>query len=177
MRYFFDCEFIERGHKHPIELISIGVVSENGREFYAVNRDFKPRHASTWVRENVLPLLPERNPTPPPIGSPRIAAASLAWMPYDRIRERLGAFVAETVTDHRIEFWTYYGAYDYVLLSQLMGGMEGWPSYWPYYAHDLRQFLDERNLQAVSQPDDAPHDALQDARWMRDTFVKYRDRP
>lgn len=31
MRYFYDTEFIEDGH--TIELISIGVVAEDGREY------------------------------------------------------------------------------------------------------------------------------------------------
>jgi len=33
-RYFYDCEFIEDGRL--IDLVSIGVVDEQGREFYAV---------------------------------------------------------------------------------------------------------------------------------------------
>ncbi len=40
MRYFYDCEFIEDGR--TIELVSIGVVDENGREFYAVSTEFDP---------------------------------------------------------------------------------------------------------------------------------------
>ena len=39
-RYFYDCEFIEDGR--TIELISIGVVAEDGREFYAVSTEFDP---------------------------------------------------------------------------------------------------------------------------------------
>lgn len=37
MRYFFDTEFHEDGQ--TIDLISIGIVAEDGREFYAVSRD------------------------------------------------------------------------------------------------------------------------------------------
>ena len=35
MKYFYDTEFIEDGS--TIELISIGVVAEDGREYYAVS--------------------------------------------------------------------------------------------------------------------------------------------
>lgn len=173
MRYFFDCEFIERGPKHPIELISIGMVAEDGREFYNVNRDFNPKHASPWVRDNVLPLLPDRNPDPVQWGgSPRLNAESWIWQPYDRIGKNLREFIGDCAP----EFWTYYGAYDYVLLSQLMGGMSGWPAAWPYYARDLRQRLDAKGHSEIRQDDDAPHDALEDARWIRETFLTYRDR-
>ena len=37
-RYFYDCEFIEDGR--VIDLVSIGVVDEYGREFYAVSTEF-----------------------------------------------------------------------------------------------------------------------------------------
>lgn len=35
MRYFFDTEFYEDGK--TIDLVSIGIVAEDGRELYAVN--------------------------------------------------------------------------------------------------------------------------------------------
>ena len=56
MRYFYDCEFIEDGN--TISLVSIGMVDENGREFYAVSTDFDPVRAIDWVRRNVLNQLP-----------------------------------------------------------------------------------------------------------------------
>ena len=56
MRYFYDTEFIDDGR--TIELISIGVVAEDGREYYAVSTEFDPDRAGSWVRKNVLPKLP-----------------------------------------------------------------------------------------------------------------------
>ena len=47
MKYFLDTEFIEGFHKplfgkkrHFIDLISIGIVCEDGREYYAVSNEF-----------------------------------------------------------------------------------------------------------------------------------------
>lgn len=37
MKYFFDTEFHEDGR--TIDLISIGIVAEDGREYYAINRE------------------------------------------------------------------------------------------------------------------------------------------
>lgn len=69
MKYFFDTEFIEGFKKplrwmptlgsfnrpyHSIQLISIGVVCEDGREYYAISKDFNPNDADDWVRKNVL---------------------------------------------------------------------------------------------------------------------------
>src|ERR1700722_11386002 len=70
VRYFYDTEFIDDGH--TIELISIGVVAEDGREYYAVSTEFNPERAGGWVRANVLPKLP------PP--------ASQVWRSRARIR-------------------------------------------------------------------------------------------
>ena len=55
-RYFYDCEFIEDGR--TIDLVSIGVVDEHGREFYAVSTEFDASRAIPWVRRNVLDKLP-----------------------------------------------------------------------------------------------------------------------
>ena len=56
MRYFYDTEFIDDGR--TIELISIGVAAEDGREYYAISTEFNPDRAGQWVRRHVLPKLP-----------------------------------------------------------------------------------------------------------------------
>ena len=55
-RYFYDTEFIEDGT--TIDLVSIGVVDETGREFYAVSTEFDGSRAIPWVKRNVLDKLP-----------------------------------------------------------------------------------------------------------------------
>ena len=77
MRYFYDTEFIEDGR--TIELISIGVVAEDGREYYAVSTEFDPERAGSWVRANVLTKLP------PP--------ASQLWRSRSQIRQELEKFL------------------------------------------------------------------------------------
>src|SRR5262245_65606104 len=80
-RYFYDTEFIEDGR--VIDLVSIGVVDENGREFYAISTEFDDRNALPWVRRNVLDRLP----------SPGHAA----WRSRERIRDELYAFMIRQV--------------------------------------------------------------------------------
>ena len=56
MKYFYDTEFLEgtqktwigRKTKPTIDLISIGIACEDGREYYAVNKDFNLKEA--WNR-------------------------------------------------------------------------------------------------------------------------------
>ena len=94
-RFYIDLEFIERGHKHPIELISIGIVSEDGREFYAVSTEFNPRHASQWVKDNVIACLPKRYVGHPMDGggSPRLFEEAKAWKSRSQIRDGIARFV------------------------------------------------------------------------------------
>jgi hypothetical protein len=45
VKYFYDCEFLEDGK--TIDFISIGIVAEDGREFYAVSNEFDTRRVAT----------------------------------------------------------------------------------------------------------------------------------
>jgi len=64
MKYFIDTEFIE-GFKKPlfgksrhfIDLISIGIKCEDGREYYAVSNEFNSNDADQWVKDNVISKL------------------------------------------------------------------------------------------------------------------------
>lgn len=68
MKYFIDTEFIE-GFKKPllgkerhfVDLISIGIVCEDGREYYAISKEFNYKDADIWVKKNVIfPIVQER---------------------------------------------------------------------------------------------------------------------
>ncbi|MEP9391285.1 MULTISPECIES: polyadenylate-specific 3'-exoribonuclease AS [Gordonia] len=146
MRFFYDSEFIEDGT--TIELISMGVVAEDGREFYAVSTEFDPARAGGWVRANVLPKLP--------------SPSASVWRSRRQIRDELFAFLTETGDD--IELWAWVGAYDHVALCQLWGPMTALPRQIPRYTRELRQHWDAAGRPALpSAPADA-HDALADAR-------------
>jgi hypothetical protein len=53
-RYFLDTEFTDFERFH---LISLAIVGEDGREFYAERTDFDPNTCSDFVRQVVLPKL------------------------------------------------------------------------------------------------------------------------
>lgn len=163
MKYFIDCEYIERGEGKPIDLVSLAVVTEDNREFYAVSTEFKARHASQWVKDNVLIHLPERNPSPPPYGSPRIFHESFAWMKRDRIRQELIRFVGDDPTP---EFWGWCCGFDYVVVCQLIG-FDLWPSEWGYYFRDIQQEADRLGIDLDGMTTPGNHDALKDARQVR----------
>ncbi|KAA2256543.1 polyadenylate-specific 3'-exoribonuclease AS [Solihabitans fulvus] len=149
MRFFYDCEFIEDGV--TIDLVSIAVVDEEGREFYAVSTGFDPERAGPWVRQNVLPKLP------PP--------ANPAWRSRARIREDLLEFVGGKGTNRDdIELWAWFAAYDHVALAQLWGAMPALARELPRFTRDLRQRWEDVGKPKLPQAPTDAHDALADAR-------------
>lgn len=146
MRYFFDTEFIEDGQ--TIDLVSIGVVDENGREFYAVSTEFDPDRAGPWVRANVLDKLP------PP--------SSPVYLDRATIRERLLAYLLEP--GEEIELWAWYAAYDHVALAQLWGSMPALPRAIPRFTRELRQRWEDVGKPTLPPSPSDAHDALADAR-------------
>lgn len=155
-RYFYDCEFIEDGR--TIDLVSIGVVDENGREYYAVSTEFDDTRALPWVRRHVLDKLP--------------SPADSAWRSREAIRTTLFDFLMEPIRDRpgeQMELWAWYAAYDHVVLAQLWGAMPALPRAIPRFTKDLRQLWDDRGRPKL--PDAAGrHDALVDARHNLDRW-------
>lgn len=162
MRYFYDTEFIEDGH--TIDLVSIGVVADDGREFYAVSTEFNAAAAGPWVKQNVLPLLPPRS--------------SEVWMDRATIRRNLFEFLLPGHTPgkklrayERPELWAWVGAYDHVALAQLWGDMTQLPEELPRFTRELKQLWEMAGRPLLPQAPGNAHDALADARF---NAVKYR---
>jgi hypothetical protein len=147
LRYFYDSEFVEDGV--TIDLISIGVVAEDGREYYAVSTEFDAGRAGPWVRRNVLPKLPPRS--------------SDLWRTRERIRDDLRKFLIPR-TGMRPELWAWIGAYDHVALCQLWGSMVDLPAGIPRFTNELRQHWEAHGRPELPAPPSNAHDALADAR-------------
>jgi hypothetical protein len=149
-RYFYDCEFIEDGR--VVDLVSIGMVDEFGREYYAVSTEFDESRALPWVRRHVLDKLPSP-------GDP-------AWRSRAQIRDDLWEFMLEPVRGRTepIELWAWMAAYDHVVLAQLWGSMPALPREIPRFTKELRQLWDERGRPKLPEAEAARHDALVDAR-------------
>ncbi len=167
MKYFIDSEFSERGPKHPIELISIAIVAEDGREFYAINRAWygfmAHRRASKWVQDHVLSHLPNgSNSNVSSGGSPRMAREAEGIMSLDAIRKEILDFIGN---DPSPEFWGYYADYDWVVFCQIFGAMIDLPKGWPMFCMDLKQLCQEKgNRKLPDMPNSIEHHALYDAR-------------
>lgn len=178
MRYWLDTEFIEAGRDRPLQLISIGIVAEDGREFYAETRlgvDYYAGNCNEWVQENVLPHLQlqqsERRgylfQTPPAVGPQLIIGHP------DEIGDAIVMFV---VGDEDPRFYAWYADYDWVVFCQLFGTMMDLPHGFPMYCRDVKQLADLLGFgELPSLPDQTEHHALDDARDCRVKwdFIRY----
>lgn len=148
MKIWFDTEFIEDGK--TIDLISIGMIREDGKKLYLENSECDYSKASQWVRDNVLNKLP------------------LYQVKYTRkwIAESIKEFSGE-----KPEFWAYYADYDWVVLCQLFRTMMNLPQGWPMYCRDVKQLCDlVGNPKLPKQNKEDEHHALNDAKWTKDAY-------
>lgn len=88
MKLFFDTEFT--GLRKSTTLISIGIVSEDGRKFYAEFVDFNISQCDKWIKENVLQNL----------NLPKISGKNTLRETWDEINrwKKNGYLVADSYT-------------------------------------------------------------------------------
>ncbi len=151
MRYTLDCEFWERGYQHPVELISIGIVGEDGRTFYGVNKDFDWQKVpyDHWLIENVFPIL---GTNPNTLKTRR------------QIKAELTHFFARDLVP---QFWAYFADYDWVVFCQIFGTMIDSLPQFPQLCMDIEQMRIELGLTKNVYPNkiEPEHNALNDALW------------
>jgi 3' exoribonuclease, RNase T-like len=178
VRIFYDTEFLEDGQ--TIALISIGMVAEDGREYYAVNSEvpWDRIKENDWLVRNVLPSLPvsgrksldtylahSPNSFPrPSIGFVGIDVWDSRVKPHQVIANEVRDFILATPNR---QLWAWYGAYDHVALCQLWGRMIDLPDGVPMWTNDLKQEAQRLGNPAVPEQGAGEHNALADARHNR----------
>jgi len=151
LKYFYDTEFLDDGN--TIEFISIGIVREDGAEYYAVNADmdYLRIKQSEWLVANVMNQLPDVQ----------------EWKPKAQIAEEVKTFLLEKGSP---ELWAWFAAYDHVVLSQLFGRMLDLPEGIPMFTNDLRSLIDWVGVKKLPAQTGGNHDALADARHVKVRF-------
>jgi hypothetical protein len=141
VKYWIDTEFIER--PYTIDLISVGLVAEDGREFYAGSNEVDWSKANQWTLLNVRPHLDGQGMR----------------------REEIGNAVRRFCDgDEHPVFWGYFPAYDWVAFSWLFGSMDELPFHYPQLCLDIKQWGIELGEPEMPHQLGAKHHALLDAR-------------
>ena len=212
MKYFIDTEFKEYLKQHrvfgipvgyptpTIDLISIGIVCEDGRSYYALNKecDLNEICEDEWLWEHVItPIYQEhvhgdaRNYVG--LNDENVKAVFNSFgRTKKQIREEIKQFIyltsfinnPESIVNWEqvkgsfpIDFYGYFADYDWVVFCQLFGRMLDLPKGFPMYCRDLKQMMDDYGLTKEWKQKNCPdpkgeHNALVDAKWNLDLYNK-----
>lgn len=147
MDYYLGTEFSER--PCTIDLISIALVREDGRFYYAESSEVNEDLCNDWVKKNVLPK-----------------RTDIIRKSRGTIRDEIRVFIGNDTP----RFWGYFSDYEWVVFCWLFGPMIDLPKGWPMYCLDLKQELVRLQVSKESLPKQDPaveHHALCDARWVQ----------
>lgn len=178
MNIYFDTEFT--GLHKDTTLISIGMVADNGKAFYAEFTDYDASQVNNWITDNVISKLKFNNSDN---FVRRIGNVIEVKGDKEQIREELIEWLASF--DERVQFVSDVCHYDFVLLIDLIAGHAlKLPDFISPTCHDINQdiaiFYNISELEAFDKnrenivneyflacSDDEKHNALADARVIR----------
>jgi hypothetical protein len=173
VKYFIDFEFIEGFHKplfgkrrHFIDLISVGMVSEDNRALYFLSSEYNYKDADQWVMENVI----TKAYTKAVSGDARNRFDATNFhkhygIPVSEIAKKILRWLG---ADSNISFYGYYSDYDWVLFCSMFGRMIDLPKGFPMYCRDVKQMMDDRGVDSCHPEcpkQNGEHYALTDAAW------------
>lgn len=177
MKIFLDTEFT--GLHQNTTLISIGLVAENGREFYAEFTDYDHNQIDDWLQENVINGLfyilgghggPFRQYT---------EGAHVGCMGTKKeIAKKLEGWLSEF---GKVEIWSDCLAYDWVLFCQLWDGALSVPKNIYYIPFDICTLFKAKGIdpdinreQFAEMTGDArrKHNALWDAKIIKACYER-----
>lgn len=164
LRYWYDTKFIE--HDSIIDLVSIGIICEDGREFYGINWECNFSKATKWDWDNILKYLPFR-----PIDM-NSSDTKIPWHNRDSLRIAVTRFLGARsgfpedghlsgkwfVPDKEPhpELWTFYSAHNHVAFCQIFGTTINLPIGFPSNAKYLKHEWDR--LGNPKLPEQGEHD-------------------
>lgn len=136
-----------------IQLVSIGIVSEDGREYYAISNEFNPNIADEWVKENVLKSLSTQTGYINRLLFGKRFIFGKDAKSHQQIKMDIIEFMGGGIDSDQIdvlyvpsdtEIYAYFADYDWVVFCSLFGRMIDLPFGMPMYCRDLKQMLDEK---------------------------------
>ena len=147
MKVFFDTEFTGL-HKYTT-LMSIGLIDEDGRTFYAELSDYDPTQLDNWLNDNVVANFTGEN---------------------TRTKQTLKLDLQEWFSAYEsVEIWSDCLAYDWVLFNDIFGGAFDIPKNIYYIPFDICTLMKIKgvdpdiNREEYAGMTGSKHNALHDA--------------
>jgi hypothetical protein len=171
MKIFLDTEFT--GLHQKTTLISLGLVSECGKTFYAEFTDYDKAQIDEWLRENVIDNLGQCPSTSDYDSKDHIVKIGV----HDHIRFYLGQWLSQF---DQVEIWGDCLAYDWVLFNNIFGGAFDIPQNVYYIPFDICTLFKIKGIDPDisreefinNSADGVKHNALYDARVIKACYEK-----
>lgn len=177
MKIFLDTEFTGL-HQHT-SLISLGLIDEQGKMFYAEFNDYKLNQVDEWIQKNVIDNL-AYNHTLMTLNISKHNDISMKGT-RDTVTSELRRWLSQYDS---VEIWSDCLAYDWVLFNELFGHAFNIPSNVYYIPFDLSTLLWAKGIDPdVNRETFAgyiwnsdnhypKHSALWDAKIIKDCYFK-----
>jgi hypothetical protein len=170
-KVFFDCEFT--GLHQQTTLVSIGLIAEDGRTFYAEFTDYDKGQVDAWIKENVIDNLSIPGNIESSGGPLELMVRGSTAVVGSALRQWLTQF-------DQVEIWSDVLAYDWVLFCQLFGHAFNIPKNVYYIPFDLATFFKVKGIDPdinrerfLEWPDsENKHNALWDARVIKACYER-----
>lgn len=113
-KIFFDTEFT--GLHQRTTLISIGLISDTGKSFYAEFTDYDKTQVDDWIQQNVIEKLDNYQSPQAPSYKDDISVKVVGDSEF--IKKHLIEWISQF---DKVEMWSDCLSYDWVLFSQIFG--------------------------------------------------------
>jgi len=181
MKLFFDTEFTEFTGLHKnTTLISIGIVSEDNKTFYAEFVDYDKEQLDDWLNDNIISKLIYGGLHYPEDFNANTQSFSFSgsddhitrFGTKNKIKEKLTGWLKQFKS---VEMWSDCLAYDWVLFNDIFGTAFDIPSNILYIPFDLCTLLKTKGVDpdisrerlANIKGEDKKHNALWDAKIIK----------
>jgi hypothetical protein len=179
MNIFFDLEFT--GLHQGTTLISLGMVSEDGRKFYAEATDYDRSQVSPWIEENVIKNL--RYSASDPGAHLAADEEGYLFIPLKGTRKYIADALRTWLSGFdSVEFWGDVLPYDWVVFCELFENKEDPAERLPrnvyYIPFDIATLMKVKGIdpdisrEAFSGISLNKHNALDDARIVEACYLR-----
>jgi len=168
MKIFMDTEFT--GLQQNTTLISLGLISEDGKEFYAEFTDYDESQIDNWLQKNVIDNLC----IPNDIGQQTINTFK---GDSSYIKEKLESWLSQFES---VEIWSDCLAYDWMLFNQIFGHAFNIPKNVYYIPFDICTMMKLKGVDpdisreefVDNNVEGKKHNALYDAKVIKACYEK-----
>lgn len=184
MKLFFDTEFT--GLHQNTTLISIGIVSEDDRTFYAEFTDYDKSQVDDWIKENVISRLKFNDEEKQKQSTVPFLTDGVNYNGFgdtETVKEYLTEWLSQF---EQIEIWSDCLSYDWVLFNQIFGHAFNIPKNIYYIPFDICTLFKVKGVDTdISREkygcgevysEFPKHNALWDARVIKMCYDKLMDR-